>query len=98
MGMPDAFDRARADLSGIMQPLNGDGYQVWIDRVLHKTHIEVDRKGTRAAAVTAVEACGTDCAEEYNPPVYVILDRPFIYGIIDNATGLPIFLGCMNHM
>ena len=98
MGMSDAFDRAQADLSGIMHPLDGDGHQVWIDRVLHKTHMEVDRKGTRAAAVTAVETCGCTSAEEYIPPVYVILDRPFIYGIIDNATGLPIFLGCMNQM
>ncbi len=93
MGMADAFDSSKADLTGMMKPVSVDDYQVWIDRVLHKTHIEVDRKGTRAAAVTAVEA-----VEEYIPPIYVILDRPFIYGIIDNATGLPVFLGCMNRM
>ncbi len=28
----------------------------------------------------------------------IILDRPFIYGIIDNETGLPVFLGCVNQM
>ena len=66
--------------------------------MFHKTHIEVDRKGTRAAAVTELAVAGCDCEEEYIPPVYMILDRPFIYGIIDNATGLPIFLGCMNQM
>ena len=98
MGMTDAFERSQADLSGIMHPLNGDGCEVWIEGVVHKTHIEVDRKGTRAAAVTELAVAGCDCVEEYIPPVYVILDRPFIYGIIDNATGLPIFLGCMNQM
>ena len=99
MGMTDAFDREKADLTGMMKPVSGDDYQVWIDQVLHKTHIEVDRKGTRAAAVTAVvvtEGCTSE--EPYIPPIYVILDRPFIYGIIDNATGLPVFLGCMNQM
>lgn len=25
----------------------------------------------------------------------VILDRPFVYAIVDNATGLPIFIGAV---
>ena len=31
-------------------------------------------------------------------PVEIILDRPFIYGIIDNKTGMPITLGMVNHL
>ena len=26
-------------------------------------------------------------------PKYVYLDRPFVYAIVDNATGLPLFVG-----
>ena len=99
MGMTDAFDGSTADFYGMMRPFSDDDYAIWINRVLHKTHIEVDRKGTRAAAVTAIEvAVGCTSVEAYVPPIYVILDRPFIYGIIDNETGLPVFLGCVNQM
>ena len=99
LGMEDAFDPESADFYGMMRPFSDDDYAIWINRVLHKTHIEVDRKGTRAAAVTAIEAAtGCTSAEEYVPPIRVILDRPFIYGIIDNETGLPVFLGCVNQM
>lgn len=99
LGMEDAFDPESADFYGMMRPFSDDDYAIWINRVLHKTHIEVDRKGTRAAAVTAIEAAaGCTSVEEYVPPIYVIMNRPFIYGIIDNETGLPVFLGCVNQM
>ena len=96
MGMDLPFDMAAADFTDMMEPVDGDGNQIWLGRVLHKTHIEVDRVGTRAAAVTAIEVEAEDSCEEYEEPVMIILDRPFIYGIIDNETGLPVFLGCVN--
>jgi len=30
--------------------------------------------------------------------VIITLDRPFVYGIVDNETGLPVFLGCVNQL
>ena len=48
LGMPDAFDPAAADFTGITESFPA----FWIDEVLHKTYIEVGEKGTRAAAVT----------------------------------------------
>lgn len=99
MGMTDAFDQSAADFTGMLSPKSDDPYKISINAVLHKTHIEVDRKGTRAAAVTAIEVA-EGCDEDVEPVqfIYVILDRPFIYGIIDNETGLPVFLGCVNQM
>ena len=93
MGISEAFDPFRADLSGIGVSEKGDLY---ISDVLHKTHIELDNKGTKAAAATAVTITYT---AEVSPVVSktVILDRPFVYAIIDTQTGLPIFLGvCEN--
>ena len=29
---------------------------------------------------------------------YVILNRPFVYAIVENETGLPVFIGCQNSM
>ena len=96
MGMENAFDPTGADFTDMMEPVTADEWMIWIGDVLHKTHIEVDRAGTRAAAVTAIEMRAAGCAPIQEEPIRIILDRPFIYGIIDNATGLPIFLGCIN--
>lgn len=59
-------------------------------RVLHKAYIAVDERGTKAGAATAVETVYTALEEG----VYkVTLDRPFVYAIIDDAIGLPLFIG-----
>ena len=66
-----------------------------MDAMLHKTFIEVNRAGTRAAAVTFGEV-GVGCL----PPKEikkVFLDRPFLFAIIHNKTGIPVFAGQMNH-
>lgn len=98
LGMEIPFDMYQADFGDMMTcNVPGDSY-TWINKVLHKTHIEVDREGTRAAAVTAIEM---DCACEaidVREEMFIILDRPFVYGIVDNATGLPVFMGYMNTM
>ena len=53
-------------------------------------YIAVNDKGTKAGAATAVETVYTALEEG----VYkVTLDRPFVYAIIDDATGLPVFIG-----
>ena len=31
-------------------------------------------------------------------PVIINLDRPFVYAIVDNETGVPVFLGVENNM
>ena len=62
-----------------------------LDSIIHKAHIEVDRHGTKAAAVTmGMVMCG--CAPMMKRRE-VILDRPFIYAIMDTETELPIFAG-----
>ena len=87
MGMPTAFDDSRADFSG-MDPHNS----LYISRVIHKTHIAVDEKGTKAAAATVVEMEKQAAVIDAHS---VILDRPFIFMILDNNTQLPIFIGCV---
>ena len=68
--------------------------ELHVGSVLHKTFIEVDNMGTRAAAVTSV-SIEAECAEPTMPKT-VKLDRPFLYAIVDNSTGLPIFIGTVN--
>lgn len=93
MGMPTAFDKVNADFSPMVTDENA---QLYIDQVLHKTYIELDQHGTRAAAVTSV-AMKLESAMMEQPEIkYVILDRPFVYAIVDTETGAPIFMGTVN--
>ncbi len=90
LGMPDAFG-AKADFTNMAECDYGDLY---IDSVIHKTYIKVDASGTKAGAVTAVDMkCESAPMEE---PKVVILDRPFVYMITHNETGLPLFIGILN--
>ena len=86
MGMPKAFDSSDADFSRLAASSAGD---IYISKVMHKTFISVDEKGTKAGAVTSVEVRDSAVIISHT----VRLDRPFIYAIIDNSTGLPIFIG-----
>ena len=93
MGMTDAFDWHIADFSKL-GTYNVDGMNICINRVLHKTFISVTEQGTKAGAATAVEMVAEGAAEiqEYRE---VILDRPFVYILIDCETNLPFFIGTM---
>ena len=90
-GMTDAFDPVKADFSKMADVPPGTLY---ISRVIHKTAIEVNERGTKAGAVTAVEM--TKNAAMMMKSVF--LDRPFVYMIIDNESCLPIFIGQVTHI
>lgn len=89
LGMTDAFNFYAADLSGIGSSTAGN---LFINRILHKTYIAVDERGTRAGAVTSVEIYD-DCALLFEREVY--LNRPFVYMIIDCEENIPVFIGTM---
>lgn len=87
MGMPSAFSLGTADFSGI-----GAGDYA-ISRVLHKTFISVDIKGTTAGAVTSIEL-----VEKALEITSIRLDRPFMYMIVDCQAGIPVFMGTLDQM
>lgn len=91
MGMKKAFEMEACDLSNLFE---GDA-DLSVSRVVHRTHIEVDREGTRAAAASAVgiQTNGIDVVE-----YMVRLDRPFVYMIVDTENGAPIFIGAVNSL
>lgn len=87
MGMKDAFDTDAADFSGIGTSTAGN---IYINRVLHKTFIVVDERGTKAGAAAVVEQVARCALVEMKT---VRLDRPFLYMIMDCEAGLPLFMG-----
>lgn len=67
------------------------------DAVIHKARIEVDRQGTKASAVSAMVVVA-GCAPDYDRIKYVALNRPFLYAIVHEKTGLPVFAGILNRL
>jgi serpin B len=84
LGMPSAFDE-RADFSGITT-----AEKLVISAVIHQANIDVDEKGTEAAAATAVVMRATGMPTE---PVTVRVDRPFLFALRDVPTGAILFFG-----
>ncbi|HSK80643.1 MAG TPA: serpin family protein [Thermoanaerobaculia bacterium] len=91
LGMPLAFDRDKADFTGIADPPNPADRLV-LAKVFHKAFVRVDEKGTEAAAATAVIGVMAGAAPGPGPR-RLRVDRPFLFLIRDNASGLVLFLG-----
>ena len=91
MGMVNAFDSQAADFSGICD-------NIYVDKVIHKTYVQVAEKGTRAGAVTAVEDNYEGSGFFDGEIKRVYLDRPFIYMLIDCKNNIPFFIGTVTEV
>ena len=86
LGMPRAFSAREADFSGITT-----AEKLRITEVAHQAYIDVNEKGTEAAAATAVVM--TALAMVRRPQMTFTADRPFLFAVVEMTTGLPLFLG-----
>ncbi len=89
LGMDIAFNPALADFSR-MASLGVLGERLFIEKVSHKTFVEVNEEGTEAVAVTSV---GIGVTSVPPPPIPFIVDRPFLFAIRDNETKTVLFMG-----
>jgi serpin B len=87
MGMPLAFTD-RADFSGITK-----SEALKISDAIHQAFVEVNEKGTEAAAATAVILEPTSAKINPKPPVVFRADHPFVYVLRDVRTGSILFMG-----
>ncbi|MEE5994104.1 MAG: serpin family protein [Oscillospiraceae bacterium] len=94
MGMPTAFDKSAADFHAMADL--PEGYNLYISNVIHKTFIELNETGTRAAAATIVMMDANEAMPE--EPIRIALNRPFVYYIVDTQTNLPIFMGTVESL
>jgi serpin B len=79
MGMDIAFG-TEADFSAMTSS------SVQINKVIHKTFVEVNEEGTEAAGVTEAGAVRSAAIE-------MTVDHPFFFAIRDNQTGAILFMG-----
>ena len=89
-GLENIFDENKADFSGISD------VNLWISEVIQKTKLELDKNGTKAAAVTVIEVPAgmmPTSETEPNERKTVRLDRPFAFLIYDSAEDQILFLG-----
>ncbi len=89
LGVQDAFDN-RADFSGI------DGEtDLLISSVLQKTRLDIDEKGTTAAAATSI-GISTKAALIQDQPLEFTVDKPYILLLTDSATNLTLFAAAID--
>ncbi|KAK7158327.1 hypothetical protein R3I93_009517 [Phoxinus phoxinus] len=86
MGMEDLFDGKKVNLSGMSS--NND---LVVSKVIHKAFVEVNEKGTEAAAANFLDVIG--CASGFSPPKTFIADHPFLFFIRHNPSNVILFYG-----
>jgi serpin B len=86
VGIVDAFSPQTADFSGISSK---EG--LYISAALHKAFVEVNEKGTEAAAATALVMKAT--AMMPSEPIVFNADHPFVFLLCDRGSGAILFMG-----
>jgi serine protease inhibitor len=83
MGMIDAFEPSLADLSGIADA------SIFVSFVKQNTFVDVNEKGTEAAAVTTI---GVDITSSPGPKIFTV-NKPFVFAIRERTTNTLMFIG-----
>lgn len=93
MGITEVFDENNADLTNIISK-NNDMNNIYVGNAIHKTYIDLNEKGTKAAAVTYFGVYETSAIEiEEKETVSIVFNKPFIYMIRDKKTNEILFFG-----
>lgn len=96
LGMTTAFDRPAGSANfARLAPRRPDDY-LYISEVFHQTFLELDERGTEAAAATAVAMAAAAAFVQKPKPVEVHVDRPFGLAIQHAPSGACLFLGWVN--
>ena len=98
MGIVDVFDGDKADLTNIMTRENmikNDITNLYVGEAIHKTHIDFNEKGTKAAALTYFSIMTTGAVSDPKEPekIKIEFNKPFIYMIRDTKTKEVLFFG-----
>lgn len=92
LGMQKAFDAQEADFSNMIDQEQFDN--IYIDKIVHKTFLDVDEEGTEAAGATSVEMKTTSI--EIGESFDMEINRPFLLTISDNETDAILFMGMIH--
>lgn len=88
LGIHHLFDDADA-LSGIND-------QLMVSQVLQDAYINVNERGTEAAAVSEISISYGSSEPGIEKEMELYFDRPFVYILREASTGVLLFAGCVN--
>lgn len=87
MGATDMFNEFKADFTGITPGPE----KIYVSHVIHKAFVEVNEKGTEAAAATAVVMMARMAMVRMTPRFCA--DHPFLFMICQNKSNAILFMG-----
>lgn len=91
LGVTDIFDSARSDFT----PMTTDvDVPIVLSQANHAARVVIDEEGCTATSFTVLPGAGA--AAPPDDEVDFVLDRPFIFCITGDS-GLPLFVGIVNH-
>jgi serpin B len=85
------------EFSRDFDPMVSCDQPVRVSQVVHKTFVQVDEKGTKAAAATAIVPKAASAMPERKKTFVFEANRPFLFAIVDSRTGGIAFLGVVNN-
>ena len=88
LGIKKAFKDTKADFRNMI--INNPEKIIYIDKILHRTYIQVNEESTEAKAVVINKYHIATGSSGY---FYMIVDRPFFFAITENTTGTILFMG-----
>ncbi|CDW59461.1 Serpin-like protein [Trichuris trichiura] len=88
LGVTDMFSKRLANFSKITGKRD-----LYVSEAFHKAFIEINEKGSEAAAATAIVFMAiTSVGVRMSPPKF-IADHPFLFAIMDHSNGIVLFIG-----
>ncbi|KAL6620001.1 hypothetical protein ACP70R_035140 [Stipagrostis hirtigluma subsp. patula] len=85
MGLKSAFNTGKADLSDISE----GSPPLVVEHVFHKAVIDVNEKGTEAAASTTIT--WKLCCASFSKPVDFVADHPFVFIVVEEVSSAVVF-------
>ena len=98
LGMDTAFSKEAADFTNIMNRedlVQFGATNLYVGQAIHKTAIDLNEKGTKAAAITyfAIMKSNAMIAADETEHLVITFNKPYVYMIQDHESGEVLFFG-----
>jgi serpin B len=96
LGMKEAFNNKKSEPDANFSGMFSDPHH--ISEVRQKAFVEVNEEGTEAAAVTGISMQSLGLEMNPPPPFEMIVDRPFLFAIVDARSEMILFMGLVKDL
>ncbi|GKF22865.1 serpin-ZX [Tanacetum coccineum] len=96
MGFTLPFEKTNKELGGIVNMRGLYDDMLYVSKILQESVIEVDERGTEAAAITRMVLTGGGTGgPPPPPPPRFVADHPFMFMIREDASKSVLFIGAV---